>query len=122
MRGIASTRSAVRGIAYQYGRASLSSLSSRNGLKRPNVGVAGATGAVGIEMRKKLLERGFPMENVKVSDTWARTAELRAAPRPPPCDQSRCDRRAGAARSSSRTRRRRARRSSSAAGPSPARS
>ena len=37
----------------------------RNGLKKPNVGVAGATGAVGIEMRKKLLERNFPIEDVR---------------------------------------------------------
>jgi len=41
------------------------STTARNGLRRPNVGVAGATGAVGIEMRKKLLERSFPLENVR---------------------------------------------------------
>ena len=38
---------------------------ARAGLRRPNVGVAGATGAVGIEMRKKLLDRNFPVDNVR---------------------------------------------------------
>ena len=35
-------------------------------MRKPRVGVAGATGAVGIEMRKKLEERAFPMESLKL--------------------------------------------------------
>ena len=43
----------------------MATTAARNGLRRPNVGVAGATGAVGIEMRHKLLERNFPCERVR---------------------------------------------------------
>jgi aspartate-semialdehyde dehydrogenase len=36
----------------------------KNGLRRPNVGIAGATGAVGIEMRRCLEERQFPINEL----------------------------------------------------------
>ena len=38
----------------------------KNGLRKPNVGIAGATGAVGIEMRRCLEERGFPLNELVV--------------------------------------------------------
>ena len=36
----------------------------KNGMRRPNVGIAGATGAVGIEMLKCLEVRGFPINEL----------------------------------------------------------
>ena len=45
---------------------STATAAAKNGLRRPNVGVAGATGAVGIEMHKKLAERNFPLENLRL--------------------------------------------------------
>ena len=53
----------VRASALAFGRRCMST--TRN-LRKPRVAVAGATGAVGIEMRKKLGERGFPMESLRV--------------------------------------------------------
>jgi len=54
------------GAAVRTGTASLATAAGKNGMRLPRVGVAGATGAVGIEMRKKLEERNFPMESIKL--------------------------------------------------------
>ena len=62
--------SAIRSVYTQVGttaaRTATLATAAKNGMRKPRVGVAGATGAVGIEMRKKLEERGFPMESLKL--------------------------------------------------------
>ena len=65
------SHSAIRSVYTQVGTtaartANLATSAAKNGMRKPRVGVAGATGAVGIEMRKKLEERGFPMESLKL--------------------------------------------------------
>ena len=62
--------SALRSVYTQVGtttaRTATLATTAKNGMRKPRVGVAGATGAVGIEMRKKLEERAFPMESLKL--------------------------------------------------------
>ena len=65
------SHAAIRSVYTQVGTtaartANLATSAAKNGMRKPRVGVAGATGAVGIEMRKKLEERGFPMESLKL--------------------------------------------------------
>lgn len=41
--------------------------STRNGLANPNIAIAGASGAVGIEMLKMIESRGFPFNDVRLA-------------------------------------------------------
>ena len=67
-------RAACRSVpAIARGLSSTAAAAGRNGLKVPNIGIAGATGAVGIAMRQCLEARNFPFNDCKM---WAHPDEL----------------------------------------------
>lgn len=43
--------------------------STKNGLAKPNIAIAGASGAVGIEMLKTIEKRDFPFNEVRLAGT-----------------------------------------------------
>ena len=62
------------------------STARRNGLKLPNIAIAGASGAVGIEMLKTIEKRQFPFNTVRDLGTPRARAPTMQAVRAPRAD------------------------------------